>query len=228
MWALQTLTESQREFLAEATQAYAESLLNSSAAEYLASRGIDPERARDTFRLGHVSNPLPSHERFKDMLAIPYIAKSGPVGFKFRRLDDNGPKYLAPENSRVRLFNVTDVFVNHPQVLIVEGELDAVTAKLAGVPAVVGVSGAQNWKPHFARVLDGFEEVIVCVDNDLDKESGQNPGQQLAQKILKDIPHARNVVVSSGLDINALYLLKGHEGLFSTLGIKVEPEEPME
>jgi hypothetical protein len=77
-------------------------------------------------------------------------------------------------------------------------------------------------------VLDGFEEVIVCVDNDLDKESGQNPGQQLAQKILKDIPHARNVVVSSGLDINALYLLKGHEGLFSTLGIKVEPEEPME
>ena len=49
------------------------------------------------------------------------------------------------------------------------------------------MSGAQNWKPHFARVLDGFEEVIICVDNDVDKESG-NAGQQLAAKILRDIP----------------------------------------
>lgn len=171
------------------------------------------------FRLGHVSEPLPSHERFAGMLSIPYIAKSGTVGFKFRRLDDSGPKYLAPENSRVRLYNVLDVFINTPQVLIVEGELDCVTAKIAGVPAVVAVSGAQNWKPHFARVLDGFEEVIVCVDNDINKESG-NAGQQLAAKILRDVPHARNVVVSSGLDINALYSLKGHEGLLQTLGLK--------
>lgn len=222
--ALQTLTESQREFMTEATEKYSEAFLNSPASLYLQQRNIDPEKAA-MFRLGHVSEPLPSHERFVGMLAIPYMAKSGTVGFKFRRLDDNGPKYLAPENSRVRLYNVLDVFMNTPQVLIVEGELDCVTAKIAGVPAVVGVSGAQNWKPHFARVLDGFEEVIVCVDNDVDKESG-NAGQQLAQKILRDIPHARNVVVASGLDINALYSLKGHEGLFQTLGLKVESEPP--
>jgi DNA primase len=223
--ALQTLTESQREFMTEATEKYSEAFPNSPASLYLQQRNIDPEKASSMFRLGHVSEPLPSHERFAGMLAIPYIAKSGTVGFKFRRLDDNGPKYLAPENSRVRLYNVLDVFMNTPQVLIVEGELDCVTAKIAGVPAVVGVSGAQNWKPHFARVLDGFEEVIVCVDNDVDKESG-NAGQQLAQKILRDIPHARNVVVASGLDINALYSLKGHEGLFQTLGLKVESEPP--
>ena len=220
---MQTLTESQREFMAEATERYRESFPNSPASHYLAQRNLDPEAANSTFRLGHVSDPLPSHERFEGMLCIPYIAKSGTVGFKFRRLDDNGPKYLAPENSRVRLYNVLDVFVNTPQVLVVEGEIDTITAKLAGVPAVVGVSGAQNWKPHFAKVLDGFEEVIVCVDNDVDKESG-NAGQQLAGKILRDIPHARNVVVASGLDINALYSMKGREGLFQTLGLKVESE----
>ena len=222
---LQTLTESQREFMTEATERYAEAFLPSPAADYLHQRNIDPGKAGPMFRLGHVSEPLPSHERFAGMLCIPYIAKSGTVGFKFRRLDDNGPKYLAPENSRVRLYNVLDTFVNSPQVLTVEGELDCVTAKIAGVPAVVGVSGAQNWKPHFARVLDGFEEVIICVDNDVDKESG-NAGQQLAAKILRDIPHARNVVVASGLDINALYSLKGYEGLLQTLGLKSDSEPP--
>ena len=133
------------------------------------------------FRLGHVSEPLPSHERFEDVY-IPYM-KNGRLSSS-SRLDDNGPKYLAPENSRVRLYNVLDTFVNSPQVLIVE-ELDCVTAKIAEVPAVVSVSGAEL-KPHFARVLDGFEEVIVCVDNDVDKES-RNAGQQLAAKILRDI-----------------------------------------
>jgi len=217
---LQTLTESQRAFLEEAAERYASSLMGSSAAAYLEERGIDAREANRTFRLGHVSDPLPSHERFAGMLSIPYIAKCGTVGFKFRRLDDMGPKYLAPENSRVRLYNVTDALVNTPQVLIVEGEIDCVTAKQAGVPAVVAVSGASNWKPHFARVLDGFDDVLVCVDNDIDKQDGSNPGQMLATKILRDIPHARNVVIPSGLDINALYSLKGREGLFQDLGIK--------
>jgi DNA primase len=219
---LQTLTDSQRAFLQEASEKYRESLMGSLGEEYLRRRGLDPEAANRTHHLGLVSEPLPSHERFKDMLCIPYIAKSGTVGLKFRRLDDSsGPRYLAPENSRVRLYNVLDALENTPQVLIVEGEIDTITAKQAGVPAVVGVSGAQNWKPHFARVLDGFEEVLVCADNDI-KEDGSNPGQQLAARILRDIPHARNVVIPSGLDVNALYSLRGREGLLSSLGIKVE------
>lgn len=218
---MQTLNESQRLFLAEAVTKYEAAFLDSPGAEYIASRGLDPVKAHHTFRLGYVNEPLPSHERFKGMLVIPYLAKSGPVGLKARRLDDGGPKYLAPENSRVRLFNVLDSLSNASQCLIVEGEIDCITAKEAGVPAVVAVSGAQNWKPHFAKVLDGFEEILVCVDNDVDNESG-NPGQALAQKILRDIPHARNVVIASGLDVNALYLLKGHDSLLQTLGVKAQ------
>lgn len=222
---LQTLTESQRAFLAEAVQTYQEIFPGSPAEEYIAGRGIDLGLAQSTFRLGYVRDPLPSHELYRGMLCIPYQAKSGPVGVKFRRLDDATPRYLAPENSRVRLYNVLDTLTSADQILIVEGEIDCMTAKSAGVPAVVGVSGAQNWKSHFAKVLEGYEEVLICVDNDINRESG-NPGQQLAAKILRDIPHARNVIVSSGLDLNALYLQQGREGLLQTLGVKVETQEP--
>ena len=221
---MQTLTESQRAFMTEAVQTYQEMFPGSRAEEYIAARGIDLDLAHDTFRLGFVRDPLPSHELYRGMLCIPYLAKSGPVGLKFRRLDDDTPRYLAPENSRVRLFNVLDTLRGADQILIVEGEIDAMTAKTAGVPSVVGVSGAQNWKNHFAKVLEGFEEVLICVDNDINKESG-NPGQQLAAKILRDIPHARNVIVSSGLDLNALYLSEGREGLLRTLGVKVNTPE---
>ena len=218
-----TLTKSQREFLDEATLVYEEEFLDSPAAEYIASRGLDPVQAQRMFHLGHVSDPLPSHERFRGMLAIPYLAKSGTVGIKFRRLDDGTPKYLATENSRVRLFNVLDSLTNSSQVLIVEGEMDTITAKLAGVPAVVGVAGANNWKSHFARVLDGFDEVLICVDNDL-KNDSVNAGQVLAGKILREIPHARNIIIPSGMDINDVYCVQGHEGLLSTLGVKIEPQ----
>lgn len=224
---MQTLTDSQRAFLEEAVDRYQGTFLGSPGWDYIAGRGLDPEEANATFRLGYVTDPLPSHERFAGMLCIPYIAKSGPVGLKFRRLDDGGPKYLAPENSRVRLYNVLDSLSSSDQVLIVEGEIDCITAKQAGVPAVVGVSGATNWKPHFAKVLDGFDEVLVCVDNDVNNE-GNNAGQKLAAKILRDIPHARNVVIRSGLDVNALYCDSGREGLLQALGVKVNSENTLE
>jgi hypothetical protein len=62
-------------------------------------------------------------------------------------------------------------------VLVVEGEIDAISATLAGFPAVA-VAGVNAWKPYFSRCFDGIGTVVICTDNDA-KEDGSNQGRNL-------------------------------------------------
>ena len=211
-------------FLEEATARYQETLdQDPEAAAYLADRGIDSQVAH-TARLGFTgSEPLPGHDQFANHISIPYVTPSGIVAMKFRRgpgAPENGPKYTAPAGQRVRLYNVTDLARSGDTVLICEGELDTVIAShvLEIVPAV-GVAGVSQWKPHFPRMLRGYENVIVCTDND-DKD-GTNPGQDLAHRILESIPRARNVVLPKGMDITDYYLAFGVEDTRARLGVHV-------
>src|SRR5690606_13663290 len=69
------LSNTQRDFLREAAQKYHASLDGSPAAEHLEKRGMmGAARPKvDEFLLGYVDDPLPGHESYKGMLAIPYI-----------------------------------------------------------------------------------------------------------------------------------------------------------
>src|SRR5690606_22396316 len=71
------LSDVQKKFLETATSQYRESLPGSPAEEYLASRGFQPgNTAVGKFRLGYVADPLPGHEMYRGMLAIPYLRRS--------------------------------------------------------------------------------------------------------------------------------------------------------
>lgn len=198
-----------------AAHTYHAALAGSPAEEYLASRGLLD--AAEQFLLGYVAEPAPGHEdRFIGMLSIPYQTPSGVVAYKMRRLGAGDPKYLAPTGQRHHLFNVQALIDAPDQVLIVEGELDAVAATAAGFPAVA-VPGVNGFKPHFARCFDGIDRIIIATDNDL-KEDGSNPGQDLARRLLDILPNAVRVALPLGEDINSTILSHGAQHLAELVG----------
>jgi DNA primase len=200
----------------ELAQGYMMDLDDSPAATYLESRGIVPQTTAP-FLLGYVAQPGPGHEKYRGMLSIPYITPAGIVAWKFRRIDGEGTKYLAPAGQTSKLFNVGSLQCHSNTVTICEGELDAIVSTLAGYPAV-GVPGVTHWKPHHPRCFDGYSKVLIVTDNDL-KDDGSNPGQDLARKLLADLPQAINVQLPAGMDVNEYVSTHGAQAYGQLLGV---------
>lgn len=189
------LSNSQVELWRE-TQARYEQSMTREAASWLTARGITKEGAVGA-SLGVVPNdPMLGHERFVGMIAIPYRTKYVPVvGWKFRRLSGDGPKYDSPSGQQARLYGV-HTLRPASTLLVCEGELDALLAhQITGLPAV-GVSGVSAWKRHYSRVVEGYQRVLVLGDNDADKE--KNVGRELAKKICESIPQAQAIDLPPG------------------------------
>lgn len=194
----------------KAAHQYHASLAGSPAEAYLEQRGI--LGAAEKFLLGYVTEPAPGHEdRIKHHLSIPYITEAGVVGFKFRRIDGGDPKYMIPTGQKHHLYNVNAILHAVSQVLVVEGEIDAISATISGHPAVA-VAGVNAWKPHFARCFDGIGTVIIATDNDA-KEDGSNPGQDLARRLQDAIPQAVRVSLPPDSDINSIITTQGAQAL---------------
>ncbi len=176
----------------------------------LAERGIS-EVVTSQFMLGLVTKPHNGHEMYEGWLSIPYITASGScVGFKFRRLDDGKPKYGSPTGQKAHLYNVCDITLQSPYIVVCEGELDAVvTSGMLGIPAV-GVPGVAAWKPHFAKMMNGYGQVLVIGDNDI-KEDGSNPGAEFSRRVASEVINATICVLPPGMDLNDVYLAKGTE-----------------
>jgi DNA primase len=194
----------------KAANTYHANLAGSPAEAYLTKRGILD--GAEMFKLGYVVDPAPGHEeRLKHHLSIPYITESGVVGFKFRRIDDGDPKYMIPTGQKHHLYNVSAILHAVHEVLIVEGEIDAISATLAGHPAVA-VAGVNAWKPHFSRCFDGIGRVVIATDNDV-KEDGSNPGQELARRLQDAIPQAVRVSLPPDTDVNSIIVSQGAQAL---------------
>lgn len=181
---MKPLPKSQRESLEAATATFHEALKSEAGAParaYLAARGIDldsPEGGAlaEKFRLGVVAtDDVPGFERFVGRLVIPNICASGHVvHMKFRALGDEEPKYdsLALPS---RLFNLQALNDAESVLWLTEGEVDAISLALLGAPAVA-IPGASSWKKHHARVLDGFERLVLIQDDD---EAGSDLADRL-------------------------------------------------
>ncbi|QFG04538.1 DNA primase [Mycobacterium phage Jeeves] len=208
---MQKLSESQRTYLMEAATRYRSSLPGSPAAEYLASRGIP---LATPFGLGFVDEPLPGHELYRGCLAIPYMRWSpwrgwSAASIRFRRLDDGKPKYMTLPGDKPRLYN-TNALTNYSRdMAITEGEIDAITAELAGIPTV-GVPGAQMWKPHFRELFLGYRNVNILAD-------GDEPGLEFAKQVAKTLPNARIIPMPDGEDVNSLVMTQGKDALLERI-----------
>jgi len=156
------------------------------------------------------------------MLCIPYYTVSGVEAVKFRVIDERpGPRYLWPTGQRSRLYNTEAVLSGEPYILITEGELDCVVSHYVCGLNSVGIAGVQHWKPHHSRVLKGFQNIFVVTDND-DKEDGSNPGQDLAGRIMRDLPWARNILLPRGQDLSDFVQAQGTQALRTLVGLAEE------
>jgi DNA primase len=205
---VQTLSAAQKTFFEQAVTRYQSDLAADTAAQvYLKTRGLlSPEAAR--FRLGLVTSPLAGDEQYRGRLAIPYLTPAGPVNIRFRCAQqhecDGHPKYLSREGAGTNLFNVLDLKKDSPFICVAEGEIDAMSLSLAGLPAV-GVPGVDTWQKHFSRCLEDFEVIYAFGDGD---KAGSKFSNFLARET-----RARPIRMPPGEDCNSIFVKGGADAL---------------
>lgn len=183
------------------------------AEHYLKMRAISKE-AQIYFRLGFVGEPEEDDEFETGRLCIPYITPTGVVSLKFRAIPTDGipgypedsPKYKYRHGHETTMFNTRDLQRLDPLVVITEGEIDAMSAWMAGYPAI-GIAGVNNWKPVFARAFR-FRKVAILADND---DAGQ--GLEFAKRVQTDVRGARIVLMPQGYDVNKVVSEDGVDAL---------------
>lgn len=114
------------------------------------------------------------------------------------------PKYLSLPDAGTNLFGVLDLKRDSPHIVVCEGEIDAISWSLAGVPAV-GIPGVDAWQKHFGRCLEDFDVVYSAGDGD---KAGAKFNSLMAREV-----KARPLRIPRGLDSNALYAQGGADGL---------------
>ena len=195
------LSNSHRQFLLRATQQYASQI--GVAKDYLLTRHLSVEEAQ-TFHLGVVVDPMPGHEGFKNRLAIPYITPSGVVDIRFRAMGDVDPKYMGMVGAKTTMFNTPACFVQSKYICVTEGEFDCIMMSVKTNHPTVGIPGANNWKPHYSRILDDFDMVIILTD-------GDTAGAEFGKKITRELPNANVIAMPEGEDVNSVFIKLGKE-----------------
>jgi len=197
------LSNSQRQFLLQATQRYAAKI--NLAEEYLASRQLSVEEA-SIFHLGVVDEPLPGHEPYRGRLAIPYITPSGVVDIRFRGMHGEDPKYMGLVGAKTTMFNTQACFVADRYICVTEGEFDCIMMSVKTQHPTIGIPGANNWKPHYAKILDDFDVVIVLAD-------GDSAGLEFGKKISRELGNVNIISMPDGEDVNSMMIKQGSEWL---------------
>ncbi|MGW1040065.1 toprim domain-containing protein [Streptomyces sp. NPDC002547] len=210
--ALTPLSMSQREMLEEAVSSYQASV-TAEAARYLMERGIGREEAVQ-HRLGIVGDAFPGHEKYRGMLAIPYLDRNGrPLTVRFRCLtkhehrDYFHGKYNTIKDDIPRMFNVGAVHRAGEEIHVTEGELDAVILTKLGLHAAA-IPGANMWFGRHRRMLAGFGRVWVWSDPD-------DAGAELTGKITRALRSAKALRLKA--DVTDTYLESGADALLSLI-----------
>ena len=197
------LSSLQRQFLLQATQRYVSKI--ELAKDYLSSRHLSVEEA-STFHLGVVEDPLPGHEAYKGRLAIPYITPSGVVDIRFRAMSNEEPKYMGLVGAKTTMFNTQACFVADKYICVTEGEFDCIMMSVKTMHPTIGIPGANNWKPHYAKILDDFDVVIVLAD-------GDPAGLEFGKKISRELSNVNIISMPDGEDVNSMMIKMGSEWL---------------
>lgn len=201
------LSNVQKRSLEKATLQYGTHL--DEAEEYLKARAIGLEVARSV-GLGVVRDPLPGHEGLEGRLAIPYLTDYGPVNMTFRCLRDHNcktsgcPKYLLWSGLEANIYSIQSLKYASDWIAVTEGELDALSMNIAGVPCV-GISGAGKWKDHWNNVFEDFTRVYVI-------QEGDDAGKKFADMLVREVSAIR-VKLPAGEDSNSLLVKYGPEAL---------------
>lgn len=142
-------------------------------------------------------------------LAIPYTCAGVLKGFMFRRIEDGkGPKYIASQD-----LDRKSAFFNIPadckgrEIIVVEGEFDALKATAEGVENVVAIGGSEIAGERRSQVEDalrrGANGFILCLDLDADKD---DPSQAKSEDYYRHVMRSIHTIKDVDLDYEKIYI----------------------
>lgn len=123
----------------------------------------------------------------KKYLVIPYIENNRVVYAKYRTFPPAEKAFFCPKGYETRLYNADCVTQGMDELLMVEGELDAISCIGQGITNVVGVPGANSKKMAWISRLDAAtpKKIYILYDNDTTGKT--NVGQEAAETLAKRI-----------------------------------------
>jgi DNA primase len=153
---------------------------------------------------------------FRGCISIPYLRWSpwrdwSVASIRFRNISGDGPKYLTVAGDSPRLFNTVELARHRPRIAITEGEFDAITSTIAGLPAI-GLPGAKMWKPFMRELFLGYKDVFILAD-------GDQAGMEFAEKVAGTLPNAKIIPMPDGEDVNSLVNQEGKEALLQRVSL---------
>ena len=198
--------------LTKLTERYHQAL-PAEAREWLHDRGINDA----TIELYQIGYGDPYNEGIEWVL-IPIRGVDGSIiGFKMRRFPDsettNPNKYKNfPAGISTTLFNGFDAMnKGYDELMIVEGEFDAMVANLHELPfATALTAGANTFKDEWLESIKNASVLWVCLDND---EAGKTGSESLITKLSEHFPDKTIMHIKLPDDVNDLtdYFLMGYD-----------------
>ena len=143
------------------------------------------------------------------MLAIPYRCGGELKGFLFRAVESGiTPKYKANSGleRKSTFFNIQDNR-DPKDLIVVEGEMDALTATAAGIPNVVAIGGFDISGERRSQVFDAIgrkaKRITLCLDLDADKDGSPN-----FYKRFKAVRRSLYTIFDVSPDFNDVYVAR--------------------
>lgn len=160
-----------------------------------------------------MTDPLPGHDYLAGRLAIPYLTDAGPVNMTFRCIADHDcktqvkhKKYITWAKLETNLYHVQSLQAAGEWIAVAEGEIDALSLNLSGIPAV-GIAGVDKWQEYWPLIFDDFLRVYLFEDGD---DAGKKLGDRMDSAI--GTPVIR-IKMPAGEDVNSIYAKQGREAL---------------
>lgn len=178
---------------------------------HLRSRGFSTTQIMAT---GLVSDDQESgkiQDFFRDAITIPYRT-SGNVtmirGRAFGPVADDAAKYKTPYGYKSLLFN-SDITWGADEIIVCEGEFDAILLNQMGFPAVA-VPGAQTWQERWDGYVSEVKRLYVCFDpDDAGAKGAANLRERFGGRVkVMDLPRA--AAGMDGADLTDWIVKEGH------------------
>lgn len=173
---------------------------NPAVLEFLQRRNISEESIRK-FKLGFM------RDKGEDWLSIPHYEGGRLVNIKFRSLPPAKKTFKRLPDSRSVLFNGDVISKSPEEIIIAEGEIDAISLIQAGFPKTVsGTTGCDAFDPAWIDQLKNVKKVFIAYDPD-------DPGQKGARALARRLGYGRtfNVTLPEGQDVNEFLCQQGRE-----------------